>query len=136
MIQWDRPAFDSPYELWRENGLVFLVVADDAALGLREMKEVIRQIAAIDAEGNAPVLMECRQRAQIGEDARNFLCRACGQQGHPVALLTSDLDMRLQGELFKQVHKPNFPFRVFGWREEATRWVTERRQLGVLEGRV
>jgi hypothetical protein len=135
MIPWEKPAFDSPYELWREEGLVFLVLAGHVELGLREMKEMIRQIAAIDADGTAPIIMECRHGAHVGEDARNLVCRACGQKGHPVALLTTDLDIRLQGEVFKQVQQPHFPFRVFSTRNEATRWARERRQLKVIAGR-
>jgi hypothetical protein len=79
------------------------------------------------------VLLVYPERVVVEEPARELLRRVCSAQGHPVALFTTDLQGRLQGELFRRVHKPRFPFRVFGWREEAYRWARERRQLADLE---
>jgi hypothetical protein len=99
------------------------------------MKDVLRLIRAMDQTGNAPVMLEYGAQVSVSEDARKMLRRVCGAQGHPVALYTIDLECRLQGELFKQVHRPAFPFRVFGFREEAFRWVRERVQLSEIIGR-
>ncbi len=132
MLARERPVFDCPFELWREDGVLHLVLRNGSELDIRNLKELMRLIAAMDPDGRAPVLMECRDEVHVEEDARVLLCRACGKQGHPVALFTTDLQCRLQGELFKQVQRPAFPFRVFGWRDEALRWVRERRQLTVL----
>jgi hypothetical protein len=99
------------------------------------MKELIRLIAALDPSGTAPVLLECREQVVVTENARALLRRVCGAQGHAVAFLTTDLNCRLQGEMFKTVQRPAFPFRVFGWREDAVRWVRERLQHAVIVGR-
>ncbi|MEZ4807462.1 MAG: hypothetical protein R2815_08290 [Flavobacteriales bacterium] len=129
MLAWEKPAFGSPFELWREDGLLHLVLAKGARLTSRDMKELIRLIAAMDPDGKAPVLMEFPEMAQVDEPARELLRRACGANGHPIAFFTHDLECRLQGELFKRVQRPRFPFRVFGWRNDAVRWARERRQL-------
>ena len=89
----------------------------------------------MDATGRTPVMLEYNSQVVVSEDARKLLRRVCDAQGHPVALYTTDLECRLQGELFKRVHRPAFPFRVFGWREEAFRWARERVQLNEIIGR-
>lgn len=129
MLAWEKPAFGSPFELWREDGILHLVLAKGARMSIGDMKEMIRLIAAMDPEGRSPVLLEYPEGVQVEESARDLLRRVCGAQGHPVAFFTHDLNSRLQGELFKRMHKPSFPFRVFSWRDEACRWVRERRQL-------
>jgi len=58
-----------------------------------------------------------------------LLRKACVSSQRSVALLTQDLDVRLQGEVFKRLQRPSFPFRLFAWREDAHRWVRERKQL-------
>ena len=132
---WERPAFDSPFELWREEGFLHLVLARSAQVGVPQMKEMIRLIGVMDPTGRAPVMLEYNALVAVTEDARKLLRRVCGAQGHPVALYTTDLECRLQGELFKQVHRPVFPFRVFGRREEGFRWARERVQLSEIVGR-
>lgn len=132
MLQWDKPVFDPPFELWRSEGVLHLTITAGRRLELAHMKELIRLVAALDGSGRAPVLMECRENVQFAEEARALLLRACGAQGHPVAFFTLDLDCRLQGEVFKRVQRPAFPFRVFAWRDEACRWVRERQQAAGL----
>jgi hypothetical protein len=135
MLTWEKPAFQSPFELWKEDGILHLVLAVGANMRVRDMKELIRLVAALDTTRSAPVLLVYPERVVVEEPARELLRRVCSAQGHPVALFTTDLQGRLQGELFRRVHKPAFPFRVFGWREEAYRWARERRQLADLQVR-
>lgn len=135
VLNWERPVFDNPFELWKEDGILHLVLAKGAQFGISNMKEVLRLIRALDQTGKAPVMLEYGAQVVVAEDARKLLRRVCGAQGHPVALYTTDLECRLQGELFKQVHRPAFPFRVFGFREEAFRWARERVQLSEIIGR-
>lgn len=135
MLMWQRPAFDSAFELWREDGVLHLVLAKGAQVAVPHMKEIIRLIGAMDPTGNVPVMLEYNAKVVVNEDARRLLKRVCGAQGHPVALYTADLECRLQGEVFKRVHRPAFPFRVFGWRDEAFRWARERVQLHEIIGR-
>ncbi len=134
MLSWEKRAFRSPFELWKDDGILHLVLSPGATMRTRDMKELIRLISALDPTRRSPVLLEYPAGVVVQEEARQLLRRVCGAQGHPVAFFTTDLQARLQGVLFKQVHQPAFPFRVFGWREEAYRWARERRQLTELLG--
>jgi hypothetical protein len=96
---------------------------------VRDMKEVIRLIAALDPSARSPVLLEYPEGVTVEPMARNLLRRVCGAQGHPVAFFTIDPHSRRQGELFKQIQRPAFPFRVFERREQAYNWARERLQL-------
>lgn len=127
-----RPIFAQPFELWRENGVLFLVLGIGAQVRMNDMKEFIRLVAALDRSGFSPVLIEHARGANVAEDARILLRRVCGAQGHPVAMLAIDPESRAQAEVFKIVERPAFPFRVFARRDEALRWVRERRQLAAL----
>ncbi|MBP7156059.1 MAG: hypothetical protein KBA60_08630 [Flavobacteriales bacterium] len=128
----DRPVFDQPFELWREDGVLHLVLGMGAQVRISDMKEFIRLVAALDRSGNSPVLIEHARGANVAEDARMLLRRVCGAQGHPVGLLAMDPEGRAQAEIFKILERPAFPFRVFARRDEAWRWVRERRQLAAL----
>ena len=128
----DRPVFDQPFELWREDGVLHLVLGIGAQVRISDMKEFIRLVAALDRSGNSPVLIEHARGANVAEDARMLLRRVCGAQGHPVGLLAIDPEGRAQAEIFKILERPAFPFRVFARRDEAWRWVRERRQLAAL----
>ncbi len=122
-----RPVFEHPFELWREDGVLRLVLARGAQVDLQHMKEFIRLVAALDTTGSTPVLMEYPAQVLVADNARALLRRVCGAQGHPVALLVADDGGRAQAELFKYVERPSFPFRIFDQREEAERWARERR---------
>lgn len=129
MIEWERPAFGQPFELWREEGILHLVLAKGAQVRIHDMKEFIRLTAALDRTGRAPVLMEFPEQVVVEERARALLRRVCGAQGHAVALLAEEANARGQAELFKHVERPAFPFRVFHERTAAYRWARERGQL-------
>lgn len=132
MLERERTAFDPPFELWREDGVLHLVMAKGARVQVRDMKEFIRLVAALDRTGRSPVVMEYAAHVVVEDGARALLRRVCGAQGHSVALFANDPTSRNQAELFKHVERPAFPFRVFGQREEAFRWARERRQLAEL----
>lgn len=132
MLSWEKPAFDQPFELWRDEGVLHLVLAKGAHVQVKHMKEFIRLVAALDRSGRAPVVMEYPEHVVVDERARALLRRVCGAHGHPVALFASHFSSRAQAELFKHVERPAFPFRVFIVREAAFRWARERRQLATL----
>ena len=132
MFDQGRTTFDPPFELWREDGVLHLVLARGARVKVRDMKEFIRLVAALDGTGHAPVLMEYPEQVVVDEPARALLRRVCGAQGHPVALFAVGAAGRAQAEVFKHVERPDFPFRVFALREEAFRWARERRELAEL----
>ena len=132
MVDWEKPAFDQPFELWREEGILHLVLAKGARVDVHHMKEFIRLVAALDRSGKSPVVMEYAEQVVVADGARALLRRVCGAQGHPVALFAAHANGRAQAELFKHVERPAFPFRVFALREAAFRWARERRQLAAL----
>lgn len=129
MKAWEQPAFGQPFELWREDGILHLVLAKGAQVRVHDMKEFIRLVAALDRTGKAPVLMEYAEQVVVEERARALLRRVCGAHGHPVALLAEHATGRAQAELFKHLERPAFPFRVFVLRASAHRWARERCQL-------
>lgn len=129
MFASERPVFGTSFELWREDGILCLALAPGAMLRVQEMKELLRLVATLDASASAPVLIDCAEQVQVDLEARHLMRRSCVQAPRPVALLTTDLDMRLQGEVFRRMEKPSYPFRIFGRREDAWRWLRERQQL-------
>lgn len=135
MHAWGKPAFGSPFELWREQEVLHVVLAERARMGLAETKELLRLVAAMDPTGRMPVLLHYPEGVELEEGARRLLRRACRGQEHPVAFFSNGHHGRAQAELFKHMHAPAFPFRVFAWHADAFRWARERRQLAVLEAR-
>lgn len=123
------PPFEQPFELWREEGLLRFVLAPGARVDVRHMKEFVRLVAALDRSGRAPVVMEFHAQAVVADDARALLRRVCGVQGHPVALVASDVPGHAQAELFKHLERPAFPFRVFDSLQAAELWAMERKLL-------
>ena len=104
-------------------------------LDLGVLGEPLAGVGTIESQRtgwNSPVLIEHARGANVAEDARMLLRRVCGAQGHPVGLLAMDPEGRAQAEIFKILERPAFPFRVFARRDEAWRWVRERRQLAAL----
>ena len=129
------PAFEQPFELWREDGLLRFALAPGAQVDRRHMKEFIRLVGALDPSGVCPVVMEFPAHVVVADDARALLRRVCGAQGHPVALVVSHSGSRAQAEVFKHVERPAFPFRIFGDRDSAMNWAMERK-VGLTEGPV
>ncbi len=129
------PAFEQPFELWREDGLLRFALAPGAQVDRGHMKEFIRLVGAMDPSGICPVVMEFPAHVVVADDARALLRRVCGAQGHPVALVVTHSGSRAQGEVFKHVERPAFPFRIFGDRTSAMVWALERK-VGLVEGPV
>ncbi|MCB9169846.1 MAG: hypothetical protein H6594_05765 [Flavobacteriales bacterium] len=112
-----------PFELWREDGVLRLLLTRHARIGPTEAKELVRLIAALDPLGEAPVLLELGELVQVGPVAKELLSRLHGEPRRAVALLALDTSDRLQGEFFRRFHRPLFPFRVFADPQEAHRWL-------------
>ncbi|MCB9184722.1 MAG: hypothetical protein H6591_12495 [Flavobacteriales bacterium] len=125
---WEPPVFQQPFELWRDTGVLHLVLADHAYLRRQEMKEMIRLIGALDGTGRVPVMIDHAPDVAIEDDARALLVRICRAQGHPVVVYTTSTVCQRQLELFRQVHRPRFPFHVAASREEAWSWSRMRIQ--------
>ncbi|HRH36946.1 MAG TPA: hypothetical protein PK760_01290 [Flavobacteriales bacterium] len=125
-MQWEGPVFKQPFELWRDEGVLHLVLASHAHLRTNEMKEMIRLIAAMDPSGGTPVLIDHAPEVVVDVDARRMLTRACKAQGHPIVVYTESAQCKRQLDLFRQVNRPAFPFAIFNTREEAFHWALER----------
>ncbi len=80
MLRWDAPAFGPPFELWREEGILHLVLAPGAQLRTSDMKELIRLIAAMDRGGRTPVMIDHATGVVVPDDARRLLTRVCSAQ--------------------------------------------------------
>lgn len=129
MFQWEPPVFEQPFELWRDEGVLHLALADGARMGTRELKELLRLIGAMDRGGRTPVLIDHAPGVAVHDDARRLLARVCRAQGHPVVVHTADPRTRDELERFRAVYRPQFPFKVCGNVQEAWRWARERQQL-------
>lgn len=134
MIDRGTSAFKSPFELWREDGVLHLVLAPGAVMQMRDMKEVLRVIGALDPSGHAPVLLDYPDRFAVRAEAGELLRRVCGVHGHPVAFLTRDPLSRQQGERFLRLKRPAFPFRIFDDHAKAYVWARERMQFAEMMG--
>lgn len=134
MNAWEPPVFEQPFELWRDAGVLHLVLANRAHLRRQEMKEMVRLIGAMDGSGRVPVMIDHAPGVQIDDDARALLVRVCRAQGHPVVVYATDTACLRQLELFKQVHRPRFPFQVAGSREEAWGWASRHMEQVEVSG--
>lgn len=121
-----------PFELWREEGRLHLHLANGARIGLREMKELLRLIEALDPERCCPVLYWQDELVQVDSAARDLLRRACRGPGRAVGFVVRDVADRVQGNFFVRFHRPRFPFRVCTDRDDALRWFRERMQAAKL----
>lgn len=121
-MQWDPPVFRPPFELWRDDAVLHLSLTEGARLSAKVMKEMVRLVAALDHTGHSPVLIDHAHGVSIEDDARALLVRVCRAQGHPVIVYSGSDQCRMQVEVFRQVHRPSFPLRVFTSREDAWRW--------------
>jgi hypothetical protein len=112
-----------PFEIWREDGTIRLLLTRSSRIDLPVMKEILRVVGAIDPSGRSPVLVEQEDRAVLEEGARGFLLRLHHRPGRPVAFVANDLADRVQGELLGRYYSDRFPFRTFAWKEEAVHWI-------------
>lgn len=121
-----------PFELWREDNVIRLVVSSRGHLGIKEMKELIRLVGALDPSGTVPVVVELDALVQVGVRARLLLARMQPIGQRCVALIALDLSDRVQGEFFRRFHRPGFQFRVFHDHDAALHWL--RRSVVALPG--
>lgn len=136
MFDWEPPPLSQPFELWRDERAVHVALADGARVGLKEVKEIIRLVGAMDRSGSEPVLVGHAPGAVVDEGAQRLLARACAMHHRPVAVHCSDARTRDALERFRLIWRPRFAFKVFATRSEAWRWARQRQQLadaGLLE---
>ena len=113
-----------PFELWREEGVIRLVLSRGARIDICALKELLRVLGAVDPTGRAPVLVEEEDRVEFNEQARDMLRRISKSGGgRPVAVMAYDLTGRVQGGMLAHYFSGSFPMRTFAWREEAMRWI-------------
>lgn len=118
-----RDAHALPFEIWREHGVIRLLLTHGSRIDVPMIKEIIRVMGALDPAGRSPVLLEQEERARMDDTARALLFRASQRPTRPVAFMANDLADRVQGELLTRYFNQRFPFRTFAWREDAMRWI-------------
>ena len=114
------------FELEREDRVLRIVFRSVCQLAVLHVKEILRLVGAMDPAVHTGVVVECPEGLEVGEASRMMLARACRSACRPVAIHTPDLDLRLQTELFRAMHRPAFPMRVFHSGVEAQRWVHDQ----------
>ncbi|MDX9751493.1 MAG: hypothetical protein RBT71_10470 [Flavobacteriales bacterium] len=119
-----------PYELERQDDVLRIAFRGAQQVGSAQMKEILRQLAALDPGAQAAVLLDCPAGISVADDTRALLARACRSACRPVAITTPELDLRLQAQVFKVVHRPVFPVRVFASHAEALQWARSRPGTG------
>lgn len=118
-----RDAHALPFEIWREEGVIHLLLTRGSRIDNNVMKEILRVMGAIDPAMRSPVLLEQEDRAVLAEGARALLHRFARVPGRPVAFIASDLRDRVQGEMLTHWFNTRFPFRTFAWKTDALKWV-------------
>jgi hypothetical protein len=119
----DPLVLNAPYELWREDGVLNLFLNRSAQIGLLEIKEILRIVSAMDPVSAHPVMVVSDTNATISNDARVLLMRSCkGKMKRTVAYVADSLSERISGDMFALLHRPSFPFKVFGSAREAAGW--------------
>jgi hypothetical protein len=126
-------AFRSSFELWREEGVILLVMARGTFMQVRDMKEVLRLIGALDPASKAPLLLEC-DGCIVHPEALDLLCRVRQAYALPVALCTRDARVRYQAAHMRCARGSSFRFKLFEDRSKALVWVRERVQLVEIMG--
>lgn len=112
-----------PYELERQEDVLRIAFRAAYQVDPLQMKEILRLVAALDPAVQAAVVVDCPAGLTVTEETRALLARACRSACRPVAIATPELDLRLQAQVFKVVHRPGFPMRVFSSYAEALQWV-------------
>lgn len=112
-----------PFEIWRENGVIRLLLTRSSRIDVPVLKEILRVIGAVDPDGRSPVLLEQEDRAVLEEGARSLLHRIHHRPSRPVAFVANDPADRTVGEMLGRYFHACFPFRTFAWKDEALHWV-------------
>jgi hypothetical protein len=112
-----------PFEIWREDGVIHLLLTHSSRIDAPVIKEILRVIGAVDPGGRSPVLVEQEDRAVLEEGARSLLHRVHHRPSRPVAFVANDLADRTAGELLGRYFHDRFPFRTFAWKVDALHWV-------------
>ncbi len=114
---------NAPYELWREDGILHLILNRTARIGMHEIKEILRIIKALDPVNMHPVMVLSDASANISNDARRLLQRSCrGDLKRSVAYVAGSFSDRISGDLFALVSRPTFPFKLVGTSNDAFKW--------------
>jgi len=133
MFEPDVPALRSSFELWREEGVIRLVMAPGTDMQVRDMKELLRLVRALDPASKAPLLLEC-DGCLVRPEALALLRRVRQAYALPVALCTRDPLVRYRAAQLGDAHGSSFQFKLFEDRSQALVWARERVQLVEIMG--
>ena len=122
----------TPFELWREDGVLRLVFTSKANIDLAQMKEVMRLMSALDPKARTPILLETGRAVNVTDRAKTLLTRSSSAQCRRVGYLAHGPADRQQGEVFKHLYRPHIPFKVFHKPADALNWLMRPASEGVL----
>jgi hypothetical protein len=122
-MQHETLILNAPYELWRENGSLHLMLNRSSDLGLLEMKEILRLISALDPDSIRPILVHSQPQAGLSDDARILLQRSCkGNIQRFVAFIGENISTATVGEIQKLKQRCSFPLMEFYSQSDAETW--------------
>lgn len=111
----------APFELWRDDGKLHLRLNPSVELGVRELKEILRLINALDPGNTRPVLIHSVSGNGISDEAEALLQRSCrGRIRRFVACVGMRIPAR--DRLRHIMERSSFPFRVFSSDTDADMW--------------
>lgn len=123
-------SLSTPYELWREDGVLHLTLNPSARIGLFEIKEVLRLVRAMDPVSNHLVMVHSDGNVSVSSEARILLSRSCnGELRRSVAFVADTLSARITADMFALLNRPKFPFKVVSSAREACKWFVKSRSV-------
>ena len=114
--------FSNPFELWREDGILRLVISSDVIISVHEVKEWMRLLSALDPRCEAPLLVEQQGDLRLAGHAWEFAIRCGNVDSRSMALLVRDARSRALANLFLRSFDTAFPISVFSQEKTAMRW--------------
>ena len=117
-----------PFELWREDGVLRVVLCRFVSIDTAEVKVLVRMLGSLDEHGVQPVVVESEEHVRFTPDARVLLSRCRMGTARPVAFVGNDRSDRDTAELFAHYLEPSFPFRSFGCLGDALDWSARWKQ--------
>lgn len=111
-------------EIFIRNGIVHVVYADGAEIGLEAQRETHAAITVIANGIRRPMLFSHKGSFWISKDAREYARKNEATQPYKaIACVASNLGIRLMAEFYNKFYKPEIPYKVFSKEGDALKWL-------------